>query len=66
MLRETSTFHRSGWPEITFVSMQSEVSSAIIYAVKAKRLFWKAAQKYVVYVVLNDVVWSSVNNVKRG
>ena len=45
--------------------MQSGLSSAIIYAVRAKRLFSKGCQKYLAHVVLNDVVWSSVNNVER-
>ena len=46
--------------------MQNGLSQAVIYAVRAKRLFSKGCQKYLARVVLNDVVWSSVNNVKKG
>ncbi|XP_028953963.2 uncharacterized protein [Malus domestica] len=57
-------FHRPGLPKVTFVGEHSGVRHGIIYVVRAKRLLSKGCQGYLAHVVLNDVAFSSVEDVR--
>ncbi|XP_070678165.1 uncharacterized protein [Malus domestica] len=61
---KTVTFHCPGLPEVSFVGERSGVRRGIIYAVRAKRLLSKGCQGYLAHVVLNDVAFSSVDDVR--
>ncbi|KAM1318632.1 hypothetical protein ACFX2H_003744 [Malus domestica] len=62
--RKTVTFHHSGLPEVTFVGESSGVRQGVISVVRAKRLLSKGCQRYLAHVVLNDVVSSTMEDVR--
>ncbi|XP_070679282.1 uncharacterized protein [Malus domestica] len=57
------TFYHHGLPEVTFVGERSRVRHGVISAIRARKLLSKGCQGYLAYVVLNDVVPSSVEEV---
>ncbi|KAM1121635.1 hypothetical protein ACFX19_003335 [Malus domestica] len=63
---KTVTFHHPGLPEVAFAGERSRVRHGVIFAIRAKKLLEKGCQGYLAYVVLNDNVPSSVEDVRMG
>ncbi|XP_070676254.1 uncharacterized protein [Malus domestica] len=58
------TFHHHELFEVTFVGERSGVWHSVIIAIRAKKLLEKCCQGYLAYVLLNDNVLTSVDDVR--
>ena len=61
---KTVTFRRPGLPGVTFVGERSGVRHVVISALREKKLLIKGYHEYLAHVVLNDIIPSSIEEVR--